>query len=95
MFLDIGAPQGGEQDTKLELRRKKLEGAIDRLMTNEDFKRFMAELTCLQSLEDCGPTSNGHMLAYMTGRRSLMSQIKLSFFSSYQWYLIGEFDLNE
>lgn len=92
MILDFEDQQARE--AKANLRSQKLQGAIERLMTNEDFRRFMAELICMQSLEDCAPTQNGHLLAYMTGRRSLMAQIKISFFTPYQWFQLGEFDVN-
>lgn len=83
-----------ELKAKSDLRRQKLVGSIERLMTNEDFRRFMGELMLVQSLEDCAPTQNGHMLAYMTGRRSVMAQIKISFFTHSQWFQLEEFDLN-
>ncbi len=75
-------------------RREEFEAAKERLKSNADFRRFMAEVLIIQPLDDACFSDNPTVMAYTTGRRSVVLDIKRMFTES-DWHLIESFNVNE
>ncbi len=75
-------------------RQLEFEAAKERLRSNPDFRRFIAEVLVIQPLDDVCFSDNPTVMAYTTGRRSVMLDIK-RMFTAREWHLIESFNVNE
>lgn len=79
---------------KLQERSTELEICINSLMRLKEFRRFLKEITLLQSIDDARCFDNALAMAYNNGRRSILVEIK-GLLTEKQWLDIMEFDLHE
>ncbi len=81
-------------DSDIDKRRLEFESAKERLIANSDFRRFICEVLTIQPLDDACFSDNPTVMAYNTGRRSVVLDIK-NMFKSSEWHHIESFDVNE
>lgn len=75
-------------------RKEEFDAAVERLKSNADFRRFIAEVLIIQPLDDACFSDNPTIMAYTTGRRSVVLDIK-RMFADHDWHLIESFNVNE
>lgn len=77
----------------LEERAKRLNFSIKELINDGNFKRFIKELSFLQSIEEARYFDNPLAMSFNNGRRSIMVEIK-ALFTPEQWSKIMEYKLD-